>query len=105
MPDAECVRGCQRIRELAADLTERDLVFTMCGNGVSALLTQPADGVDLDELRAMTYLMQIDRGADFRSDPCAQSPRPDEGRAVLSLSATGAASISTPSMCPPPTSR
>lgn len=63
VPDAECVRGCQRIRELAADLTERDLVFTMCGNGVSALLTQPAEGVDLDELRAMTYLMQIDRGA------------------------------------------
>ncbi len=63
VPDAECARGCRRIRELASDLTERDLVFTMCGNGVSALLTQPAESISLEELRAMTYLMQIERGA------------------------------------------
>lgn len=63
VPDAECARGCQRIRDLASDLTAHDLVFTMCGNGVSALLTQPAENVDLEELRHMTYLMQIERGA------------------------------------------
>ncbi len=63
VPDEECVRGCRRIRELASGLTERDLVFTLCGNGVSALLTQPAEGITLDELRHMTYLMQIERGA------------------------------------------
>jgi glycerate 2-kinase len=64
VPDEGCVAGCWRIVELAreARLTERDLVFTIGGSGISALLTLPAAGVTLEEVRRLTYLMQIERG-------------------------------------------
>ena len=63
VPDEGCVRGCQRIVELISNLTERDLVITLAGNGVSSLLTLPVEGVTLDEVRQVTHLMQIERGA------------------------------------------
>lgn len=63
VPDEGGVRGCQRILEMAADLTERDLVFTVVSNGVSSLLTHPAPGISLEDVRRTTYLMQIERGA------------------------------------------
>jgi len=63
VPDEGCVRGCQRILEMAKGLNENDLVFTMCTNGVSALLTLPAPGVSLEDVRRTTYMMQIERGA------------------------------------------
>ncbi|MCX7671659.1 MAG: DUF4147 domain-containing protein, partial [Anaerolineae bacterium] len=68
VPDEGCVRGCQRILELCrqADgsprLTDRDLVFTISTNGVSALLTLPSDGISIEEVRRLTYMMQIERG-------------------------------------------
>ena len=63
VPDEGCVRGCERILELARSLTERDLVFTVAGNGVSSLLTLPVPGVTLDDVRNVTYMMQIEKGA------------------------------------------
>jgi glycerate-2-kinase len=63
VPDEGCVRGCQRIVELSRDLTERDLVFTIAGNGVSSLLTLPVPGVSLEDVRQITRVMQIERGA------------------------------------------
>jgi glycerate 2-kinase len=63
VPDEGCVRGCERILEMAHGLTERDLVITMTANGVSSLLTLPAPGVSLEDVRQMTHLMQIQRGA------------------------------------------
>jgi glycerate 2-kinase len=63
VPDEGCVEGCRRILELAQDLTERDLVFTVAANGISALLTMPVPGVSLEDVRRTTYIMQIDRGA------------------------------------------
>jgi glycerate-2-kinase len=63
VPDEQCVLGCQRILELTRDLTERDLVFTVIGNGVSSLLTLPVAGVSLEEVREVTRIMQIERGA------------------------------------------
>jgi len=63
VPDEGCVRGCQRILELARTLTPRDLVFTIAGNGVSALLTLPVPGVSLEDIRQITYMMQIEHGA------------------------------------------
>lgn len=63
VPDEGCVRGCQRILEIAQDLREDDLVFTVVCNGVSSLLTLPAPGISLEDVRETTYLMQIDRGA------------------------------------------
>jgi len=62
VPDEDCVRGCEKIRELTTDLTENDLVFTCVGNGVSSLLTMPVPGVSLEDVRKTTYIMQIERG-------------------------------------------
>lgn len=63
VPDEDCVRGCQRILEMAKDLREDDLVFTVACNGVSALLTLPVPGVSLEGVRRTTCLMQIEQGA------------------------------------------
>ncbi len=62
VPDEECVRGCQRILALLEGLTADDLVFTCVANGVSSLLTLPVEGVSLEDVRRVTYLMQIERG-------------------------------------------
>ena len=51
MPDEGCVEGCRRILALCRDLTSDDLVFTLAGNGISSLLTLPASGLSLDDVR------------------------------------------------------
>lgn len=61
-PDEDCMRGCERILEMIEGLTEKDLVFTCVGNGVSSLLTLPAPGISMDDLRRTTYVSQIERG-------------------------------------------
>ena len=63
VPDEGCVNGCQKILEMANDLRNDDLVFTVIGNGVSSLLTLPVNGVSLEDVRQTTYLMQLERGA------------------------------------------
>lgn len=63
VPDEGCVEGCKRILELLRDLTPDDLVFTIAGNGISSLLTLPVPGVSLEDVRRVTYQMQIERGA------------------------------------------
>ena len=63
VPDEGCAEGCRRIQEMCRDLREDDLVFTIVGNGVSSLLTLPSPGISVEDVRQMTYLMQIDRGA------------------------------------------
>jgi glycerate 2-kinase len=62
VPDEGCVTGCRRILELCRDLTSDDLVFTLAGNGISSLLTLPALGLSLDDVRAVTQFLQIERG-------------------------------------------
>ena len=72
VPDHGCVLGCQRILDLCRDLRPDDLVFTLAGNGVSALLTLPAPGISLEDIRRVTYLMQIERACPPRtSTRCA----------------------------------
>jgi glycerate-2-kinase len=61
-PDADGVRGCQRILELTADLRPEDLVFTLGSSGFSSLLTLPAPGVSLEDVQRTVYAMQIERG-------------------------------------------
>ena len=63
LPDEGCVRGCQKILDMCSGLTRKDLVFTIAANGISSLLTLPAPGISLDDVRRITYLMQIERGA------------------------------------------
>jgi glycerate-2-kinase len=43
-------------------LTEKDLVFTLAGNGISSLLTMPAPGLTIEEVSNVTRVMQIERG-------------------------------------------
>jgi glycerate 2-kinase len=62
VPDKYCVEGCKKIYEISKDITERDLVFTVVGNGVSSLLTWPSEGIDIDEVSDLTYMMQIEKG-------------------------------------------
>ncbi len=62
LPDEGCLEGCRQILALARTLTPRDLVFTVTGNGISSLLTLPAPGVTLEDLRRVTHMMQIERG-------------------------------------------
>ncbi len=62
VPDEGCITGCDRILAMSKGLTNKDLVFTIACNGVSALLTKPVPGVTLDDVRQTTYLMQIERG-------------------------------------------
>jgi len=66
LPDEDCVRGCERILEFARDLTDKDLVFTCVANGVSSLLTLPAPGLTVEDLRKTTLIMQIERGVSTR---------------------------------------
>ena len=63
VPDDGCVLGCERILEMSRGLTAQDLVFTIACNGVSSLLTMPMPGITLDDIRRVTYIMQIERGA------------------------------------------
>ncbi len=62
-PDNDNPKGCQKIMDLTKDLTEKDLVFTCVANGVSSCLTMPVPGITIEEIREMTYLMQIEHGA------------------------------------------
>jgi len=63
VPDEDCVKGCERILEMTKGLREEDLVFTVVANGVSSLLTMPVPGVDIEDVRKTTYIMQIEHGA------------------------------------------
>ena len=65
-PDEDCARGCEKILEFSRGLTERDLVFTCVANGVSSLLTLPAPGLTMEDLRRTTLVTQIERGMPTR---------------------------------------
>jgi glycerate-2-kinase len=65
-PDEDCLRGCEKILEFAKCLTDQDLVFTCVANGVSSLLTLPATGLTLADLRQTTLVTQIERGMPTR---------------------------------------
>lgn len=62
VPDEGCVRGCQTILATIQGLASNDLVFTIAANGISSLLTLPVAGVSLEDVRRVTYMMQIERG-------------------------------------------
>lgn len=66
IPDEEGVKGCRELADTIANLnlTERDLVFTVIGNGVSSLMTLPVDSIPLDAIKDMVRLLQIEKGLD-----------------------------------------
>jgi glycerate 2-kinase len=62
VPDACCVEGCEKIVELARDITRRDLVFTITGSGCGSLMTCPAGDISIRDIADFTYMMQIEKG-------------------------------------------
>ena len=54
VPDEGSVAGARRLLELASEADERTLVLAPITGGGSALLAAPAEGISLDELRAVT---------------------------------------------------
>jgi glycerate-2-kinase len=63
VPDEDCIEGSKKILEIAKKAKKNDLVFTVVANGVSSLLTLPAPGISLEDIKKVTYLLQIVRGA------------------------------------------
>lgn len=65
VPDECCVEGCRKMVAMIRDarLTADDVVFTIVGNGVSSLLTLPAEGLSLEEVKEVTRVLQIECGA------------------------------------------
>lgn len=62
VPNAEGLRGAERILALAESLGEDDLLLCVISGGGSALMTLPPDGVSLDDLRRTTQLL-LEAGA------------------------------------------
>lgn len=57
IPTEAGVRGAERMIDLVSGLGPRDLVICLLSGGGSALVTLPADGTSLDELRETTQLL------------------------------------------------
>ncbi|HHB90464.1 MAG TPA: glycerate kinase [Anaerolineae bacterium] len=57
VPDAQGVAAARRAVEMAAALTENDLLITLISGGGSALLTLPASGLTLTDLQRTTDLL------------------------------------------------
>jgi glycerate 2-kinase len=62
VPDEASVAGAHRIVEIARAAGVRDLVFTLFSDGASSLLTLPAPGLTLDDIRQV-YLLAIKFGS------------------------------------------
>lgn len=54
LPDDTSVEAARRVLDLAAGAREKDLVFLAISGGGSALLCLPADGITVDEKKAVT---------------------------------------------------
>jgi hydroxypyruvate reductase len=57
VPNEEGVRGARRVLELADGAGEETLVFAVITGGGSALMTAPAEGIDLADVQAVTDAM------------------------------------------------
>ncbi len=64
IPDADCISGSRELVNYinGCQLTERDLVFTIIGNGASSLLTMPWDNITLEDIKTVTRILQIEKG-------------------------------------------
>ncbi|HWK00523.1 MAG TPA: glycerate kinase [Xanthobacteraceae bacterium] len=54
MPDEAGIKGAEKILRIASAATENDLVLVLMSGGASANLIAPADGITLDDKRALT---------------------------------------------------
>jgi hydroxypyruvate reductase len=64
VPDRAGTAAARRIADLARALDEHDLLIALIGGGASALLTLPAEGLDLDDMGQTTEAL-LRSGADI----------------------------------------
>ena len=57
VPNHDGVRGVERMLSMTEGVAEGDLVIVLISGGGSALMTYPAEGVDLEDVKALTQLM------------------------------------------------
>jgi glycerate 2-kinase len=57
VPDSQGLQGTRRLADLLAGAGHRDLVLAVISGGASALLTLPAEGLDLEDLQRATDLL------------------------------------------------
>ena len=57
VPNRNGVRGVEAMLSLTEGLDEADLVIVLISGGGSALMTYPAEGVDLEDVKALTQLL------------------------------------------------
>jgi len=57
LPDKKGEEGARRILEILTGATERDLILSLISGGGSALMPMPADGITLEENRAVTRML------------------------------------------------
>jgi glycerate-2-kinase len=57
IPSEDGARGVARMLELVEGLNEDDLVIVLISGGGSALMADPAEGIDLEELRRLTDML------------------------------------------------
>lgn len=62
IPDEQSVAGARKIVEIAQAAGEKDLVFTLFSDGASSLLTLPASGLTLADIRQV-YALAIKYGS------------------------------------------
>jgi glycerate-2-kinase len=66
IPDEDSVIGAKRIIEIAQKAQKGDLVFCVSSGGISSLVTLPAPGLTLEDLRDVTRVMQQEHGVPTR---------------------------------------
>ena len=66
IPDENSVIGAKRIVEIAQKAQKGDLVFCVSSGGISSLVTLPAPGLTLDDIRDVTRVMQQEHGVPTR---------------------------------------
>lgn len=66
IPDENSIIGAKRIVEIAQKAQKGDLVFCVSSGGISSLVTLPAPGLTLDDIRDVTRVMQQEYGVPTR---------------------------------------
>jgi glycerate 2-kinase len=69
LPDANGVRGAERIAEIARNAGDHDLIICLISGGASALLPLAPEPITLEDEQRLTQLL-LDCGADIREMNC-----------------------------------
>lgn len=57
VPDDNCLRGAERIMEIAGNAGRDDLIICLLSGGGSSLLTYPVEGISLEDIKKMTRIL------------------------------------------------